>query len=491
MTLQRRYIERKKQTKAYYSPITGNMYSEVSRVHKLEKYNFVEAIGACDTDVLYMLPQPKGSFMHQDSLYPTRTDIMQSGIEVVKWYDDSGKILYNGRELDIIPVKRWLDATIHTGLKEVVIAMKELETLLNEKFCIGHSQSIPVELLETPTRTGTDLLRRKLPFNGVYTNLTDEIESIVMSNFSQQRREVVTHEGLEEITDLACYDGRLMYGACCRDIPIGQAEHDTTDLYVPYVPALYRVLFTVPDNWYHIGLLPVKSNIKGMASMYPNKPQQEYESWCSTYELKTAIEHGWKYKILERVLWEEGTQKGFIGKEPLRHWLQALIDLREVEVPKRYQEPVRALIRGALRHLIIDSIGALHSSEKFVDMYSEDIGDIYEMGYIPDFDGLQYHAKVKKSMTPYQRQMFHPHWALSVWCKAKDKVTKVALSVPYDQLVLIRADAIWTIGSQEHLKDDGKIGTFREKPLVHRGPFKVPKTENAIRRMMTQAKGDM
>lgn len=497
--LQRRYMERRKQTKSFYTPLTGNLFSEVSRVHRLEKGSIKQALETCDTDVLYILPQVRGAFLNPMSEYPTRTDLLNMGVQIIKWYNDSGKIQINGRELDYIPVKRWFDADLHTKLQDVIIAMRELNTLLNEKFCVGYSASVPIELLETPTRTGMDLLKRKLPFEGVYSSLSEDVENIVMGNFSQQRREVVTHEGLMSIDNLYCYDGRLMYGACCREVPVGGVLHDTEDVYVPYVPALYRVDFTIPMGWQHIGLLPVKSTLPNVASMYPHKQREEYTSWCSSYELATAKYHNWSCVIRERVLWPFGKEKGFKGKDPLRHWVDTLVNLREIEVPKRYQEPIAGLIRGAIRHLIIDTIGALHSGERYTDEYAEDIADLYAMqdatgtnvklDIRDDTEGY-YHAKVRKAMTAYQRQMFHPHWSLDIWSKAKDKITKCALSIPYDQLLLIRADAVWTLGEQTHLKDDGRVGTFREKPLVKRGTFGVPKTENAIRRMMTQAKGE-
>lgn len=481
-------MERRKQTKSYYSPLTGNLFSDISKVHKLDKGDILQAISTCDTDILYTLPQHKGVFINPESQYVTKSDLMGMGVQIVKWYDDSGKVQVNGRELDIIPIKRWFDTSVHTTLKDVIIAMQELEKILNEKFVVGHSASVPIEILETPTRTGMDILKRKLPFDGRYESLPDDIEHIVIGNFSQQRREYFTHDYV--IDDLYCYDGRLEYAACCRDIPIGAPIHDNEDKHVPYVPALYRALFTIPSNWQHIGLLPVKANLKGVASIYPNEPKQEHETWCSTYEMQTALKYGWDVSIKERVLWLEGKEKGFKGKDPLKHWVNDLVELREVAIPQRYEEPIRSLLKGAIRHLIIDTIGALHSSERTIDVYSDDITDMYELGYIPDFDGVQYHAKIKKEMNAYQRSMYHPHWSLDIWSKAKDKITKCALSVPYEQLLLIRADAIWTQGKQQHLKDDGKVGTFREKPLLKRGVFTMPRTENNIRRMMSQAKGE-
>lgn len=499
-SLERRPISRKKQTKSYFNPNNGNLYSEVSRVHRLgESVTLKEVIEMCDTDVLYTMPTPKGRYIHPDSAYPQKRDIEQLDIPIVKWYmradkygkvrtGSSGKLQVSGRELDILPMGRWFDVTPDVALQDVVIAMRELERILNEKFPARDRDGKPslVELLETPTRTGKDLLRRKIPYKATYSPLPDSVSEKLMHNFSQGRTELFTH-GVT-IEDLHCIDGRLMYGSCYRGLPVGTPIHDNDSVFMGYMPSFYLVDFTVPSNWKHIGLLPVKPTGKG-GSIYPNMPRYEGESWCSYKELMLAIGHGWYYEIRERIMFPDSINKSFTGKDPLRNWGDTLVlDLRE-----KYTHPSKAvqnLVKSALRHLLIDTIGGLHSGNMWENVYAETDDEIMEYGTLPLWDGTNFYGKVKRELTDYELQTFQPHWSLDIWCKARVKLAEVALTIPFEQIITFRTDSIWTNGVQPHIIDNGKVGSFREKDvLVYKGPFKEPTNEKEVRAMMRKAKG--
>src|SRR5437879_1760813 len=123
MTLARRYLERKKQTKSYFNPLNGNFYSEKSKLHKLgEKATFKDAIAACDTDVLYMLPSPKGTYIDGRSTYPTKIDLESiDGLTVKAWYRvNAGVIQFGEREFDIHPIGRWFQVPSGVSLSDVI-----------------------------------------------------------------------------------------------------------------------------------------------------------------------------------------------------------------------------------------------------------------------------------------------------------------------------------------------------------------------------------
>jgi hypothetical protein len=94
----------------------------------------------------------------------------------------------------------------------------------------------------------------------------------------------------------------------------------------------------------------------------------------------------------------------------------------------------------------------------------------------------------KAELTPYQKQSFMPHWTLYVWCVCKVKITQAALSVPYENLVSIRTDGIWTTCPCE-FENTGKPGCFREKQLENRGPFSWPKNDIDFVLMIQSARG--
>src|SRR5579859_5851531 len=169
MTLTRRYIERDSQAKAYFNPNNGTLYSDVSKVHKLGgKATLKEALEACDTSVLYILPTPKGRYKDARSTYPTKPDIQViDGVTVSAWYGDNAGILQlEDKQVDILPISRWFDVPVGTYLSDVVLAMGKLKELLSEHFqpAIVHRGThgvFPVEIASTPARTGVDLLKRK------------------------------------------------------------------------------------------------------------------------------------------------------------------------------------------------------------------------------------------------------------------------------------------------------------------------------------------
>jgi hypothetical protein len=498
MALTRRYIERTEQSKSYFNPNNGTLYSEVSKVHKLgEAATLKDAIEACDTSVLYILPTPKGKYAHPQSTYPTKPDIKSiDGVNVNAWYGDNAGIVQLGdKQIDILPISRYFDVPVGTYLSDVVLAMGKLKELLNKHFqpAIVHKgthESFTVELASTPARTGIDLLKRKLPVNAKYHNLPPDIETIIMTQFSQARVELFDH-GKDTVAHVYSYDGRWMYASCYRNVPVGEVLHDTVDEYLPYVPGFYRVEVTVPANWHHIGLLPTKNpNPKEKHSVYPNIPGTSFHSWCSYRELKLAMEHEWDIRILERILWPESNAKGVQGKDPLRYWGDTLVEIREKAI-QGFKEPIRSMLRDALRHLLLDSVGALHRGKQTIDVYTDSEEDLYDMGYVPEnelADGT-YHARVQKELTDFQKQQFMPHWTLDIWCKAKEKVTREALKVPYENLMTIRTDGIW-VDTPCTFEDTGKVGCFREKVLNNTGPFVWPKNETALRAVMRQAKGE-
>jgi hypothetical protein len=500
MTLARRYLERNKQTKSYFNPINGNFYSEVSKLHKLgEKATFKDAIGVCDTNVLYMLPSPKGTYKDPRSTYPTKIDLESiPGLTVKAWYRvNAGVIQFQGKEFDIHPIGRWFNVPSGVYLSDVILAMEKMRELLEKHFqpievVKGKSEEYPVEILSTPARTGVDLLRRKLPYGAKYENLPSDIEHIIMTEFSQARIELFDHE-IGQIDHAYLYDGRWMYASCLRHVPIGDIIHDQEDKYLDYIAGFYRVNVTVPIDWHHIGLLPLKNPQAGKGSLYPNQPGETFISWCSDKELALAIKHEWKVTILERILWPQTQAKGVPGRDPLRHWGETLVKLGEIA--ESYKEPFRSMLKGGFRSMLLFTIGTLHRSQKGskrgVDGYAESLADLPDGDFtIEDMlpDG-SVHYTTREDLASYQLDQFLPHWPLYIWCTAKRKVTEKALEVPYENLLAIRTDGIWTTCSMP-FQDTGKVGCFREKELACTGPFEWPHNNDELVAMMRIAKGE-
>jgi len=489
--LTRRYMERKPQKVGYFHPENGRLLiPDIGRFDLAAirgksislAEGLVHAVAEGNIDVLYLMPS-LGKWNDPRGRYPGKLDWEATGLRLEAYYRDHAAIIAMAdKKIDIIPMDRWFSSK-GIYLSNAYKAMEELKRLLNDNFQIAaKGKQFPIELLATPARTGMDLLKRKLPFDARYEPLPDDIEHIIMSEFSQARVELFNH-GNDQADDVHLYDGRWMYASCLRHVPIGRIIHDEKSEWAGYVPGFYRVQAFVPRDWSHIGILPFQGG-------YPNEPGEMFVSWCSDKELRLAIDCGWNFDIEERILWPDTHEKEVVGKDPLRHWGETLVRLRE-EGLGYLDHVTSSLLKDALRNILLMTVGSLHRSKRMIDQHAESLADMpdgdFSIEEIED-DG-SVHIRAKEELTRYQKEQFMPHWALYIWSQAKVKVTKAALTVPYDQLLAIRTDGIWTIGKQT-FEDTGKVGCFREKPLIHRGPFHWPKTENDIRRLMQSAKGE-
>jgi len=66
----------------------------------------------------------------------------------------------------------------------------------------------------------------------------------------------------------------------------------------------------------------------------------------------------------------------------------------------------------------------------------------YELWEAEDDETIHFwdEAEVSKQ----QQEMLQPQWSAWVWGMARWKLNKAALSLPYEQLVALRTDGIWT-----------------------------------------------
>jgi hypothetical protein len=510
MTLKRRYIKREKLPRSFYNPINGNFISDISGRKKLgEGATLEQALDACDTPALYILPMPKGTYLHKASLYPAKADWSTiEGVTVDAWYgENAGIVRMSGKKISINPIGRWFDVPVNAYLSDVKTALDTLEKLLDKHMQPNKKEEdyFPVYLQETPARTSMDLMRRKLPIGAEYDPIPSDIEHILLTCFSQQRNELVPHD-YETASDIRLYDGRFMYGSCPRRVPVGESIHDTSDEYLPYIAGFYKVETTVPLHWKHVGLLPFKNpnnHNKQHGSIYPNRPGESFESWCSDKELRLAKEKEWPFTVKERILWPNTQARKsdigeeaykLLGQDPLRYWSDGFVHIRQDILPTLTMSDVqKEMISGGLRNLLMHGVGTMHSSKKGLTIPVDSLDDIpddipvedtYENGGYPYY-------KTTKDLNPWQKDQFQPHWIQYLYCDCKVKTTRFVLDyIPYEQCMAIRTDGVWTLGPCSVPPDNGKVGTFREKPLAYTGPYTYPTTERTLQILMHTAKGD-
>lgn len=313
------------------------------------------------------------------------------------------------------------------------------------------------QLLATPATTGRELVARSLPPGG-FPVLDVEHQELIRSTSGQGRIQMLWQGG--ELPGLAEYDGRFMYAALCWGLGAGPAVHDDYPTWEPRARGRYRVRFTVPAGWDHVGLLGVAD---GDGWEYPTAGT--HDTWADGAELLVAERHGWRFDVVERLLLADPKA------DPLRKWADRLVGAREAVEHDR--------ARAGLRSILLHGLGAMHgrpsTTTRVTPVEQSDTipagADVHRVDgdhivWSPDGAGATWEA------------MSHPEWTSAVWARARARLLAGpggvgALSVPRAQLVAFRTDAIYVTGTQPtwDAADDGRAGRFR---LVHHQTGPLP-----------------
>lgn len=324
-------------------------------------------------------------------------------------------------------------------------------------------------MLATPATTGRELILRSLP-PGAFSCLADDHQDLIRSTSGQGRIEMLWSGG--DLGELAEYDGRFMYAALCWGLGAGPAVHDDRPVWEPRARGRYRVRFTVPAGWEHVGILGVMS---GDGWEYPT--EGVHETWADGAELLVAEKHGWTFDVLERLLLADGKA------DPLRRWADRLVAAREAVSTDE--------ARSALRSILLHGLGALHGRPSTVTKVTaaDEVPADAELVRV-EGDRVVWTAA---GATAKWAAMSHPEWTSAVWARARARLLDGprgvgALHVPRSDLVAFRTDAIYLAGRRpdwEHA-DDGKPGRFR---LVGHtvGPMAGPTTSAELLRLKGEA----
>lgn len=339
-------------------------------------------------------------------------------------------------------------------------AFFRLRDLLRSSFDQG------VSLMGTPARTGLDLIERSLPCDKSgkpyeYPVLENGVRELLEHNVGQGRMEFF--ERSEKASLLCVLDAIWMYAACTRRMPVGELNHDDVQELADngYRPGFYRVVFQVPENWQHIGLLPVWN---GRPTWPCVSDGQWYESYACGEEVKLARENGWNVQIAERWLFADEKTP---GADPLRTWTEKLRTLRAACTDEREGKLGKPL-RDAIRALLIKAIGGLHRRGRAV-LVETPIAESENLpeGAVLDEDVYGLNGDVIRWWRPValdaaMAQFQHPEWACLIWGRARARLARMALSLPFGSIVALRTDAIVTTVEVRTCGDD-KPGTFRLK----------------------------
>jgi len=370
-------------------------------------------------------------------------------------------------------------------------------------------------LLKTPSGTGLSMWWLSLPRDRktneiaapphVSPDIADDlrrtsgqhhIEHLVAGpNFSTHEDciPLVDPEKTRKIDTFTYVDGRFMYAALGRELGVGPGVRlnraHAFDLMTeePYARAWYEVRFTVPQDWHHVGLLGVQHEAKADGWFYPNRPGARHVTWADASEINVALANGWGIEPLQAIAFKKA--------RPLDTFMQRLNRAREtVEANEELPRPLRRAVTGALRMILLQTIGALAPRETKKTMFAESALEIPP----------QYQSTVVRHGAHYAYQVpgdrnnpanYHPELPVQVWGRARARVLDAptatdlhgggALRVPADSLIGINGDAIytttiptWSLPVERGGGDDGKTGRLRIKGVAL-GSFNTPATRQA------------
>jgi len=318
-------------------------------------------------------------------------------------------------------------------------------------------------LLSTPATTGRDLFVRSLG-DREFPVLSDELQELIRSTSGQGRIETFVSESApDRIKRFIEYDARIAYAACCNELGHGTPTRDTLDDFDPYARARYRVDFTVPADWDHVGLLGVKSD-DGRGWEWPNEPRRQGSTWVDGAELLIARRAGWETPIRERLVFP--SHRG----RPLDTWVRNLLQTLDAGTRAMGSDVTRAMMRAAVRGMILHGVGAFHGRTHKVSRSGprEAVPANAQGVSLDTSSGLFQWTEPGRQAWP---ELAHPEWSAAVWGRARARLLVAPdvtrglsvgmLSVPFNTLIACRTDAIY-MSDDPRWQDDNRVGRYRK-----------------------------
>lgn len=384
-------------------------------------------------------------------------------------------------------------------------------------------------LMMTPTATGRNLWAAALPSRfdpePISWDIAEEIhgfsgqhhiEHLVGSDDNPLHHDVIPTidaRARPELDQFSYIDGRFMYASLCNELGTGPAVRLTrsqaSDLMHSqggeYARARYEVRFTVPHDWDHVGIFPVKHDNPKDGWYYPNRPGAQAVTWADSSEVFVALRAGWQVEPLQAVRFNESmpstrkrrgdsgaAEHTMVKAKPLDLWAQKLRTSREnvagdPDVPTSIKQAVGA----ALRQILLNTIGGFASRGGSATATVSDIKDVPpEYQHSIEVHGDVFSYTVPQKLSDSAAPFYRPELAAQVWGRGRAKVLSSpvdgqqvgALTLPRSSIIGINGDAVyttempeWALPTDRGGADDGKPGRLRLQGYLP-GPVKTPRT---------------
>lgn len=364
-------------------------------------------------------------------------------------------------------------------------------------------------LLYSPSRTGLSLWHASLPRNKerklivpphVSTDIAEElhftsgqghVEHLVAGPHFDSHPDhlpLIDPKKTPKISTFTYIDGRFMYAAMGRELGVGpgrrlnRAAANEFLLNNPYGRAWYEVRFTVPKDWNHIGILGVKHEDASNGWFYPNRPGARHVTWADAAEIAVAQSAGWLVEPLQAIVFDKD--------RPMDNFMKAINRAREkMEANEELPRPLRHVVGGALRMLLIQTVGALAGRGGTKTMIVDGLADVP-----PHVSNHVRHGKVwvyEQASDKRDLSNYHPEISIQVWGRARarllrspaaDGVTGGVLALPGGSVIGVQGDAVyttqtpsWSIPVAHGGAEDGNTGRLRIKGTIS-GSISTPVT---------------
>lgn len=401
---------------------------------------------------------------------------------------------YTRRSLDVRAIGSWLDKQ-EVSAQDAQAAMTLVLGKLQETFPFP---TTPITSLRgTPAGQFSELWKVKTRIEKrQFEPLPDEIRSIIRSTAGQGRIEILTPQAVTKVPRFEYWDGNFMYAALAWGLPTELANHDDKNEYAGKVPARYRIRYTVPQDWGHVGLFMTSNphTKHGGEWMFPGSEHagQTFETWVDGCELDVlryqygTVEAGlsaWAITILERIVFK--LEKDSKDKDPLGCIIRPLVALRQQL--KASDNHIDKLGAGAIRSIVLHGIGAFNRKDRtaaiILDSQAPHPANMIDFTTLED-GRVRYtveHAPLEAASTLLE----HPEWPALVWARCRARITRAMLTLPREELLASQTDAI-AMGTHPAWEISDKIGQLRPKgtPLTN---VKAPHTWEQLEALKQKA----
>jgi hypothetical protein len=280
--------------------------------------------------------------------------------------------------------------------------------------------------------------------------------------------------GLTTLPRLYTLDARLAYASCMSGMESGGTPvHDDRPEFEPHRPGFYCADITVPADWAHLGVLPVKQD--GGGWRWPSVPGERFTSWASEPEVRLAVERGWGVDIRQRILLTPQTAS---ANRPLE-----LVGKKLLGIRARAESNGDVLVAQAVRAIILQGIGGLYRGARDRDILVGsdgslpayvNPGDIVARSRTPDGGYVITH---RGALTDWSAARSHPELAALVWGGWRRRLLSHrdgtgALNPQRETLVAVMVDALYVTVDPGWV-DNGRPGAWRVKETIP-GPLSVP-----------------